>query len=182
MSEADVESNASGQSADRPDKSFGVLAFLGKQLRQSDILLAAAVVGVLVVLILPMPSWLLDFSLAVSITFSVMILMTCLFIQMPLEFSSFPTVLLLATMLRLSQLPKAPWSTRPALSVRLYHDARSAEVVEYQRDGYFRAVYDYPNRHMRLPDEKAQVNRFLGEFLSMCLVHGVSVREPVLAG
>ena len=102
MSEADVESNASGQSADRPDKSFGVLAFLGKQLRQTDILLAAAVVGVLVVLILPMPSWLLDFSLAVSITFSVMILMTCLFIQLPLEFSSFPTVLLLATMLRLS--------------------------------------------------------------------------------
>ena len=75
---------------------FGVLAFLGKQLRQTDILLAAAVVGVLVVLILPMPSWLLDFSLAVSITFSVMILMTCLFIQLPLEFSSFPTVLLLA--------------------------------------------------------------------------------------
>ena len=86
------------------------------------------------------------------------------------------------TMLRLTQLPKVPWSTKPTLSVRLYHDARSAEVVEYQRDGYFRAVYDYPNRHMRLPDEKAQVNRFLGEFLSMCLVHGVSVRELVLAG
>ena len=85
-------------------------------------------------------------------------------------------------MLRLTQLPKAPWSTKPALSVRLYHDARSAEVVEYQRDDHFRAVYDYPNRHMRLPDEKAQVNRFLGEFLSMCLVHGVSVRELGLAG
>ena len=86
------------------------------------------------------------------------------------------------TMRRLTQLPKAPWSTKPALSVRLYHDARSAEVVEYQRDGHFRAVYDYPNRHMRLPDEKAQVNRFLGEFLSMCLVHGVSASELALAG
>ena len=86
------------------------------------------------------------------------------------------------TLIRLTQLPKAPWSTRPALTVRLYHDARSAEVVEYQRGGHFRAVYDYPNRDMRLPDEKAQVNRFLGEFLSMCLTHGVSVREPVLAG
>jgi flagellar biosynthesis protein FlhA len=45
---------------------------------------------------------LLDFSLAISITFSVLILMTSLFIQTPLEFSSFPTVLLIATMLRLA--------------------------------------------------------------------------------
>src|SRR5262249_20058006 len=47
----------------------------------------------------PLP---LDFSLAVSIIFSVLILMTALFIQAPLEFSAFPTVLLIATMLRLS--------------------------------------------------------------------------------
>jgi hypothetical protein len=86
------------------------------------------------------------------------------------------------TLIHLTQLPKAPWSTRPALTVRMYHDARSAEVVEYPRGGHFRAVYDYPNRDMQLPDEKAQVNRFLGEFLSMCLKHGVSVREPVFAG
>lgn len=86
------------------------------------------------------------------------------------------------TLIELSQLPRAPWSTRPALVVRLYHDARSAEVVEYQRGGHFRAVYDYPNSDMRQPDEKAQVNRFLGEFLSLCLKHGVSTREPVLAG
>jgi flagellar biosynthesis protein FlhA len=45
---------------------------------------------------------LLDFSLAISITFSVLILMTSLFIQAPLEFSAFPTVLLIATMLRLA--------------------------------------------------------------------------------
>ena len=70
--------------------------------RQGDVALAAGVVGIIVVLILPMPAWLLDFSLAISITFSVMILMTCLFIIRPLEFSSFPTVLLIATMLRLS--------------------------------------------------------------------------------
>ena len=85
------------------------------------------------------------------------------------------------TLVRLSQLPEAPWSTRPALTVRIYHDARSAEVVEYQRGGHFRAVYDYPNTDMRQPDEKAQVNRFLGEFLAMCLTHGVSVREPEFA-
>jgi flagellar biosynthesis protein FlhA len=53
------------------------------------------------VLILPLPPLLLDFSLAISITFSVLILMTSLFIQAPLEFSAFPTVLLISTMLRL---------------------------------------------------------------------------------
>ena len=73
-----------------------------QRLRQSDIALALAVACILVVLILPMPSWLLDISLAVSITFSVLILMTCLFIGRPLEFSAFPTVLLLATMMRLA--------------------------------------------------------------------------------
>ena len=54
------------------------------------------------VLILPLPTWLLDISLALSITFSVLILMVALFIDRPLEFSSFPTVLLITTMLRLA--------------------------------------------------------------------------------
>jgi len=57
---------------------------------------------ILVALIMPMPAWLLDMFLALSITFSVLILMTSLFIAKPLEFSSFPTILLIATMLRLS--------------------------------------------------------------------------------
>jgi flagellar biosynthesis protein FlhA len=71
-------------------------------LRRGEIALALAVVAILVVLILPMPTWLLDISLALSITFSVLILMVALFIQRPLEFSTFPTVLLIATMLRLA--------------------------------------------------------------------------------
>ncbi len=70
-------------------------------LRSGDIALAAGVMGLIVILIVPMPPLLLDALLAVSIVFSVMILMTALFIQKPLEFSSFPTVLLIATMLRL---------------------------------------------------------------------------------
>ena len=57
---------------------------------------------ILVVLILPLPPILLDFALAISIIFSVLILMTSLFIHAPLEFSAFPTVLLIATMLRLA--------------------------------------------------------------------------------
>ena len=70
--------------------------------KRSDITLALGIVSILVVLLLPMPTWMLDFSLAVSITFSVLILMTVLFIKEPLELNSFPTILLIATMLRLS--------------------------------------------------------------------------------
>lgn len=70
------------------------LADFGTMLRRSDIALAVGMMAILVILILPLPPVLLDFSLAISITFSVLILMTSLFIQAPLEFSSFPTVLL----------------------------------------------------------------------------------------
>ncbi len=58
--------------------------------------------GIIVVLIVPLPPLLLYLLLAISIVFSVLILMTALFIQTPLEFSSFPTVLLIAAMLRLA--------------------------------------------------------------------------------
>ncbi len=75
---------------------------LSDMLRRGDIALALGLVCILVVLILPMPTWLLDVALALSITFAVLILMTCLFISKPLEFSAFPTVLLIATLLRLS--------------------------------------------------------------------------------
>jgi flagellar biosynthesis protein FlhA len=70
--------------------------------KRGDIALAIGVLTILVVLILPLPPLLLDFSLAISIIFSVLILMTALFIHAPLEFSAFPTVLLIATMLRLA--------------------------------------------------------------------------------
>src|SRR3984893_14697812 len=80
----------------------GLLDRLGAPLRRGEIALALGVVAILVVLILPMPAWLLDFSLALSMTLSVLILMVGLFIHKPLEFSAFPTVLLIATMLRLS--------------------------------------------------------------------------------
>jgi flagellar biosynthesis protein FlhA len=79
--------------------SFGDIC---KLLRSTDIGLAIGVMGIIVVLILPMPSMVLDLLLAVSIVFSVLIMMTALFIQTPLEFSSFPTVLLIAAMLRLA--------------------------------------------------------------------------------
>jgi len=78
------------------------LGEVGAFLKRGDIALAVGVLTILVVLILPLPPVLLDIALAISIIFSVLILMTALFIHTPLEFSAFPTVLLIATMLRLS--------------------------------------------------------------------------------
>jgi flagellar biosynthesis protein FlhA len=80
----------------------GGAGILGALLRRSDIALALVVLTILVVLVVPLPAVLLDLFLAVSIILSVLILMTSLFIEEPLEFSAFPTVLLMATMLRLA--------------------------------------------------------------------------------
>ncbi|GJM03918.1 MAG: flagellar biosynthesis protein FlhA [Rhodomicrobium sp.] len=75
---------------------------IGRFSGHGDIGLALGIIAILVMLILPMPAIMLDMALAISITFSVLILMTALFIHTPLEFSSFPTILLIATMMRLA--------------------------------------------------------------------------------
>ncbi|MTI16761.1 flagellar biosynthesis protein FlhA [Rhodobacteraceae bacterium RKSG542] len=67
-----------------------------------DIGFAIGIIFILSVLFLPMPTFMIDFGLAISVAFSVVILMVSLWIQRPLEFSSFPTILLIATMLRLA--------------------------------------------------------------------------------
>lgn len=74
----------------------------GKLVRRSDILFTFALIAVLVILILPMPTWLLDISLSISISLSVIILVNTLFIERPLDFNSFPMVLLIATIFRLA--------------------------------------------------------------------------------
>jgi flagellar biosynthesis protein FlhA len=89
-------------SAESGETALSRLVDLGTMLRRGDIGLAVGIMAILVILILPLPPMLLDFALAISITFSVLILMTSLFIHTPLEFSAFPTVLLISTMLRLS--------------------------------------------------------------------------------
>src|SRR5262245_57238648 len=78
------------------------LGEIGSIFKRGDLALAIGVMLILVVLILPLPPMLLDVALALSIILSVLILMTALFIQAPLEFSAFPTVPLVSTMLRLS--------------------------------------------------------------------------------
>jgi len=72
-------------------------ARIAQYLKRSDLGLAVGITVILVVLILPLPPWLLDISLAFSLSFSILILMTAVFIQKPLEFSSFPAILLITT-------------------------------------------------------------------------------------
>ncbi|MFC2970534.1 flagellar biosynthesis protein FlhA [Acidimangrovimonas pyrenivorans] len=78
----------------------GNLAGLG--LRNRDVGFAVGVVLVLAMLFVPLPPVILDFGLAISLSLSVLILMVALWIPKPLEFNSFPTLLLMVTMLRLS--------------------------------------------------------------------------------
>ncbi|HSK41829.1 MAG TPA: FHIPEP family type III secretion protein, partial [Arenibaculum sp.] len=91
-----------GHGAGAAGGGFPSLGDIGKILRRGDLALAFGVLIILVVLIMPLPPVVLDLFLAVSIILSILILMTALFIQAPLEFSSFPTILLISTMLRLS--------------------------------------------------------------------------------
>lgn len=67
-----------------------------------DIGFAAGIVVILCILFLPIPVFMIDMGLAFSIAFAVLILMVSLWIQRPLDFSSFPTILLIATMMRLA--------------------------------------------------------------------------------
>jgi flagellar biosynthesis protein FlhA len=97
----DITASVTGPKAG-PKFTFPPLSEVAAALKRTDLLLAIGVMTILVILILPLPPALLDICLAISITISVLILMTSLFIQAPLEFSSFPTVLLIATMLRLA--------------------------------------------------------------------------------
>ena len=55
----------------------------------------------------------------------------------------------------------------PKVTVRIYHDARLAEVLSSQQIFRLQAVYDYPNLRMHHPDEKYQVNAFLEELLKI---------------
>src|SRR3954462_3744541 len=75
---------------------------LKSSILRGDIALALGVLIILIVLIMPLPALVMDLFLAISITMSILILMPALFTQTPLEFAAFPTVLLIATMLRLS--------------------------------------------------------------------------------
>ena len=70
--------------------------------RNTDVLLAAGVLGVLLIMMVPLPTWLMDVLLAANITIGILILLTSIYVLRPLDFSVFPSLLLLTTLFRLS--------------------------------------------------------------------------------
>lgn len=69
--------------------------------KNADIQLALGVVGIIFIMVIPLPPFLLDFFLVLSISSSLMMLLISLYIKEPLEFSTFPTLLLITTLFRL---------------------------------------------------------------------------------
>ena len=70
-------------------------------LMRGEVFMAVGVIGIVLLLVLPVPAFLIDLLLALSLTAAVLILMTALLIKKPLEFTAFPTVLLVTTLYRL---------------------------------------------------------------------------------
>jgi len=70
--------------------------------KSSSAMMAMAVIAILMVMIIPIPTFLLDIFLSFSITFSIIILLMSMYVLKPLQFSVFPSVLLMVTLLRLS--------------------------------------------------------------------------------
>jgi len=68
-----------------------------------------------------------------------------------------------------------PWETEQRMAVRLYLDARMAEVVSCGAERVRLLKYAYPNEHMYSPDEKNQINRFLGKWLE----HFIRLGRPM---
>ena len=77
---------------------LGKLAFL---LKNNDIVLAVGLVTIVAMMVLPIPPGILDFLLTINISFGVIILLVCLYTKEPLDYSTFPTILLIATLFRL---------------------------------------------------------------------------------
>lgn len=77
---------------------LGKLSFL---LKNNDVILAVGLVTIVAMMVLPIPPELLDFLLTINISFSIVILLICLYTKEPLDYSTFPTILLIATLFRL---------------------------------------------------------------------------------
>ena len=76
---------------------------IGRFIRSNDdLLLVGAVVGILLILFAPIPTGVLDFLLVLNFSFALTILMLTFYVSRPVEFSTFPSLLLVATLFRLS--------------------------------------------------------------------------------
>lgn len=84
------------------------------------------------------------------------------------------------TIIKLTQTLPLPLAAKPVMTVRIYHDARVAEVLSYQHHHRFQPRYDYPNPDMCQRREKQRVNEFLGEWLRFCLANYHPLRANVI--
>lgn len=67
---------------------------------------------------------------------------------------------------------ESSWLQMPRLTVRMYHDAKLAEVLAWEGHKRLRPRYEYPNQAMYHADEKLQINQFLGELLTRAISEG----------
>ncbi|MCB0357703.1 MAG: FHIPEP family type III secretion protein, partial [Bdellovibrionales bacterium] len=81
---------------------FQFLKRFEKYSKNTDLLMAIGLIMVLAVMMIPLPSFILDISLTISLTFSLLILLVALYTQRSLDFSVFPSLLLMTTLFRLS--------------------------------------------------------------------------------
>ena len=77
----------------------GQIPFVAKN---SDVLMAVAVISILAFMVMPLPTLLLDLLLSFSITFSLIIILASMYVEHPLQMSAFPSILLLITLFRLA--------------------------------------------------------------------------------
>lgn len=73
-----------------------------------------------------------------------------------------------------------PEYLRPSIHARMYHDAKAAEVIKSANVSRIKANYEYPNSKMHQPDEKMQINLFLGEWLKFCIENGLSEQDAIV--
>ena len=67
----------------------------------SEILMALFVIALILILLIEVPNWVINFSISLNIALGVVLLMFSLFVQKPLELASFPSIILIGTMFRL---------------------------------------------------------------------------------
>src|SRR5271169_1479561 len=84
------------------DDLYQFLKGFNKYARNTDVLIAGALVGIMVVMLVPIPPFLIDMFLTMSITISLLVLLVAIYTTKPLEFSVFPSMLLITTLFRLS--------------------------------------------------------------------------------
>lgn len=78
---------------------------------------------------------------------------------------------------KVSDVEDKPWIKWPTMQVRIYHDTCSAEVTSFERHRNLKYRYQTPNQNMFQPDEKSQINKYLGELLKYCFENGHSLEK-----